>query len=195
MTQVAGVEDELLLVRAAVAAAHRRPHADPRQALDDAEQLEWPERLQQQGQACGAYILHVFHPGEEDDADSARVLGRLQLAAEGETVHARHADVEHHHVRTQRGDALLGLGGAACFVHLDPNVLERRPQELAELRHRRRPAAGAFVSPRIEKPCRKPYRQLGPELEPDSNSNGGAGRAAAAVAEPGGGPCARSRPG
>ena len=24
------------------------PHADPRQALDDAEQLEWPERLQQQ---------------------------------------------------------------------------------------------------------------------------------------------------
>ena len=134
MAKVAGVEDELLLVGAAVDAAHRRPHAGAREALDDAEQLEWPERLQQQRvrAGCAGHVLHVVHSGQQDDADLARVLARLQLAAEREPVHAGHADVEHDHVRTRRRDPRLGLGGASGLVHLDLDVLEGRPQELAE---------------------------------------------------------------
>jgi hypothetical protein len=134
VTQVAGVEHELLFVGAASRPSDRRPHAGSGQALDDAEQLERTERLQEERVGAGGarHLLDVFHPREEDDADATRVLAPLQLAAEREPVHSGHAHVEDDHVRTRGADALLGLGRAPGLVHLDLHVLERRPQQGAE---------------------------------------------------------------
>ena len=108
----------------------------PGQAFDDTEQLERPERLEEQGvRACRAgHVLHVVHAGQQDDADRARVGALLQLATERETVHARHADVEHDHVRPLGRDPLFGLRRASGLVHVDLDVFERRAQQGAESR-------------------------------------------------------------
>ena len=135
MAEVAGVEDELLLVGAAVDAAHRRPHADSREALDDAEQLEWPERLQQQRVRAGGagHVLHVFHPGEQDDADPARrprsAFSSRQNASPSMPGMPTSSTITS---GRERRNARLGLGRARGLVDLDLDVLEGRPQELAE---------------------------------------------------------------
>ena len=61
--EVARVEDELLLVRAPVRRAERHADARAREPLDDAEQLERPERLQEErvGAGCARDVLDVLH--------------------------------------------------------------------------------------------------------------------------------------
>jgi len=134
VTQVACVEDELLLAGLIGRAAHRRPHARSGQSLDDAEQLERTEGLQQQrvGASGSRDLLDVLHPRQQHDPDRARLGAGLELPAEGEPVHSGHADVEHDHVRLGGGDPLLGLGGARGFVDVDLDVLEGGPQQRAE---------------------------------------------------------------
>ena len=82
--QVACVEDELLLVGARGGAAHGDTCARPRQALDDAEQLERAKRLRQQSIRAGGScnILDVLHPGQQHDPDVAPVRSGLELPAE-----------------------------------------------------------------------------------------------------------------
>ena len=108
----------------------------PGEALDDAEQLERPERLQEQRVGAGraGHLLHVLHPGQQDDADRARVGAFLQLPAKGEAVHAGHSDVEHDHVRPLGGDPLFGLGRASGLVHVHLDVFKRRAEQGAEPR-------------------------------------------------------------
>ena len=83
-------------------------------------------------------------------------------------------------------DALLGLGGAARLVHLDLNVLERRPQELAE--------PGIVVDqqqahsfPPDRKALSKVVSAAGTGLSPDLLERGAGRAAAGASAAPGGG--------
>ena len=134
VAQVTGVENELLFAGASFRAPHRSAGDRTGEALDHAEQLERPEGLQEQCVRAGGagHVLHVVHPGEQDDADRARVGAFLQLATEGESVHARHADIEHDHVRPLGRDPLFGLGRASGLVHVDLDVFERRAQQGAE---------------------------------------------------------------
>ena len=134
VAQVARIQNELLFAGATLRAPHRRAGGGTSEALDDTEQLERPEGLQEQCVRAGGAgnVLHVVHPGEQDDADRARVGAFLQLATEGETVHARHADIEHDHVRPLGGDPLFRLGCASGLVHVDLDVFERRAQQGAE---------------------------------------------------------------
>ena len=149
VTQVARVEDELLLAGLVGRAAHRRPHARAGESLDDAEQLERPERLQQQRVGAGGAgdVLDVLHPRQQHDPDRVRVGGGLELPAEGEPVHPGHADVEHDHVRPGGGNPLLGLGGASSLVDVDVDVLEGRPQAGRGTLNRHLPATGASFPP------------------------------------------------
>ena len=136
MAEVARIQNELLLAGATLRAPHRSAGDRAGEALDDAEQLERPERLQEQRVRAGGagHVLHVVHSGQQDDADRARVGALLQLAAEGEAVHARHPDVEHDHVRPLGRDPLFGLGRASGLVHVHLDVLERRAEQGAESR-------------------------------------------------------------
>ena len=134
MSKIACVEHELILFRAPRRPAHRCSHGRAGEPFDDADQLERPERLQHERVGAGGAgdLLHVLHARQQHDPDLPRVGARLQLAAEREPVHARHAHVEHDHVGTVLRDARLGLPGAAGFVDIDMNVLESRAEQGAE---------------------------------------------------------------
>ena len=130
MSEVAGIEHEVLLVRPAVRPAERDADTRACQPLDHAEQLQRPERLQQERVRAGGAgdVLDVVHPGQEDDPDRPRPFVGLELPAEREPVDAGQADVEHHHVGTRLRDPLLRLGGAPRLVDVHGDVLERRAQ-------------------------------------------------------------------
>ena len=136
VAQVARVEQELLLVGAAPGAAKRQAHAAACEPLDDRQELERPERLQQQrvGARLAGVVLDVVEAREQDDADVLRRTLALQPTAELDPVDTGQADVEHDDVRPRSRDSPLSLGRVAGVVHVDVHGFEGRPEEVTEPR-------------------------------------------------------------
>jgi hypothetical protein len=134
MPQVAGVEQELLLVRACESRSEAEAGMPGRDPFDDREQLERPERLAQErvGARGSGDVLHVVEAREQHDADLAGGGVLLQAAAEGQAVHAGHVDVQHDHVGAAGRDPSRGLLGVGGFVHVDLDRLAGGAQQRTE---------------------------------------------------------------
>jgi len=132
VTQVAGVEQQLLVCLPLPARAEGRcvePGGDP---LHDREQLQRAERLEHERFRADLgrrrLVGHV-RTGEEHDRDVAGRARGLQLRAERCPVQAGHADVEHDRVRTGDLDALPGRHCIRGLVDLDVHGFERRAEK------------------------------------------------------------------
>ena len=84
--------------------------------VDAGEELGGDERL---GDEVGGALVdglhagaHVTDAGEHDDG--RRVLELLDLAQDGQPVHARHDEVEEHEVDGAAADRLAGFGAVRC---------------------------------------------------------------------------------
>ena len=133
VAEVSCVEEQLLLARLRLPGNHPRRHrpvptGDP---LDDGEQLERPERLQEE-RIGAAEVVHVVATGQEHDPDVAGLGIGLQHPAEDDPVDPRHADVEHDHVGPLVANRERRLRGVARLAHLDGNRLEGRPEQSPE---------------------------------------------------------------
>ncbi len=132
VTQVAGVEEQLLIREAPSGRAVRGAVQSARQALDHCEQLERAERLQHErirADLAGDRLVRLVGAGQEDDRDVARRGRPLQDGAERHAVLSRHAHVEHDRVGTRLDDPLPSLVGIGGLVHVDVDRFESRSKQ------------------------------------------------------------------
>ena len=104
VTQVAGVEEQLLIREALSGRAVRGAVQSARQALDHREQLERAERLQHEGirtDLARNRLVRLVGARQEDDRDVARRWRPLEDGAERHAVLTRHAHIEHDRVGTR----------------------------------------------------------------------------------------------
>jgi hypothetical protein len=155
MAEVAGVEHELLLAGAALerrigAPASRSGRGARRRraarAAGTASTAARPRRRRRPRPPR-------LHAGQQDDADSRVSALAFSSRQNGETVHAGH---DRRRARSRRAACAEMPRSASAALPASStstcDVLEGRRGAGRGILHRRRPATGAFVSPRIEMP-------------------------------------------
>ncbi len=139
MAEVAGVQDELLVLAAPRPCSERDAVEAPGEPLGHGEELQRREGLRQHGVGASD-VVRVDHARlhsrsrQQHDADAGRRRIVLELPAEVDPAAPGHHDVQHDHVRARELDPVEGGRRVARLVDDDVEALERRAQERAQCR-------------------------------------------------------------
>jgi hypothetical protein len=128
MTEVARVQQELLLRVDASRRTERHAVHSAGEALDDRQQLERAEGLFDQCVGARAVKIRELGAGQEDDRNVPCLRRTPKRSRVLEPVDPRHENVEHDHVRLAGGDASSSHRRAVGLVELEVEDLERRAE-------------------------------------------------------------------